>query len=91
MGHLIALGAHAYLLEHLFDTSSTLSLVAPSGCFEYKVEIVSDVAIGKQLEVLEDDTNALAQSGYMLTAYMGHVVAQYLGIAAMYIEFANKR
>ena len=86
--HLVALGLHAHLLEHLGDALLAAVALLPAGGTEDESEVVVDVAVDEELEVLEDNANATAEGRYLAAADVAHVVAEHLGAAAVDVELA---
>ena len=81
MGHLVGLVGHAYGVEDGTDAFGTLLTAVHAGGTEHKVEIVLDRAVGEQLEVLEDDSDAAAQGGHLSALEVDEVIAEHLGLA----------
>ena len=62
VGHLVALGVHAHLEEHLADALLAGSTFTPPCSAEHKVEVIVYVTVNKQLEVLKYNADTLAES-----------------------------
>ena len=86
MGHLVALGFHAHLLQHLDDALLTTAAFLPSRGTEDEVEIVVYIAVNEQLKILKDNADALAKSGNLTATDMTHVITQHLGLSAVNVK-----
>ncbi len=91
MGHLVALGGHADLPEHLFDAGVFGIAVCPSGCVEHEFQIVVDVTVGQKLEILEHYTYLAPQKRYLLAFYAYEVDVHHPRVACENRNFGIHR
>ena len=91
MWQLVYLLDHAHFVEHFFDSLVSCLLVLPSGSLQYKLEVLAYGTVVEQLEILEDNTQFLAQGGYFLSLDGLEVSAQNLCLFCLAfheVEFA---
>ena len=73
--HVLALVLQAYLIQDQIDAVTDFVFVIPSCSFEHELEIGFDAPVHKQLEVLEDNSEASPQFGDILCAQFGKIEA----------------
>ena len=87
VGHLVGLGEHAHLLQHLFNALVDFVVVLPSRGLKHKCEIVVDRAVGKELKVLEHYAYLTAQVRNLLTFYGSQIIFKHLSFAVLNRDF----
>lgn len=75
MWSFIALVDHVDLGEDFANAFIHVGFFAPSGSFEYELEVVVDGAVGEELEILEHDAHASSQERDIGGAQIEEVVA----------------
>ena len=53
MGHFVLTAFHLHVAQYLSDSLLAVFLIVPSGCLEYKLQVLVDITVCQQLEVLE--------------------------------------
>ena len=70
---------HTHSSQHIVYTVVNFLLVLPSGRMEYKLQILVDVTVVKQLEVLKYNAHITTQSRNVLTLQRCQVSTEHIG------------
>ena len=88
VGHLVSLVFHLHVLQHLADALVDFLLVLPASRPKHKTQVLIHVAVGEQLEILEDDSYLLSQCRNFLTADLQQIISDHLGFFSLVdVEF----